>query len=246
MKKWILIFVGLFLIASTQLLAQAQKVYWISTGTAKIFRANPDGSDIERLVYGTYQPMGLALAKNIGKIYWTRPFQGKIMRANLDGTGVEEISSTSMFNQVWAIDVDEDGGKIYYSWYLQGKILRANLDGSGEEVIYEGRKIGPYIERILDIELDLTSGKMYWANNNNESITAALIRANLDGSNVEVLWESTDFTYQWGFDIDFAEGKIFWGSRPVNGTDIHSANLDGQIEYFSIIFLYNHSLGILK
>jgi hypothetical protein len=69
----------------------AGKMHWTDAGTAKIQRANLDGTGVEDLVTGVLGPHGIALDVAGGKMYWTDGQTHKIQRANLDGTEVEEL-----------------------------------------------------------------------------------------------------------------------------------------------------------
>ena len=84
-------------------------LYWTDAGsvgvfgnkipsTAKVQRANLDGSNIETLVSGLETPFGIALDVDGGKIYWTDadmdvPDTYKVQRANLDGSNIETLVS---------------------------------------------------------------------------------------------------------------------------------------------------------
>ena len=66
-------------------------------GTAKIQRANLDGSQVEDLITtGLSRPEGLALDGGRGKMYWTDWSTAKIQRANLDGSQVEDLITTGL------------------------------------------------------------------------------------------------------------------------------------------------------
>ncbi len=68
------------------------KMYWTSPSTARIRRANLDGTKIEDIVTeGLINPHQIVLDTAAGKIYWTDKFTRKVQRANLDGTDVEDI-----------------------------------------------------------------------------------------------------------------------------------------------------------
>ena len=83
------------------------KMYWTEHGsdsnsrspehdTAKIRRANLDGSDIQDLVNARAgRPEDIALDLGSSKMYWTDWIASKIRRANLDGSVVEEVISGS-------------------------------------------------------------------------------------------------------------------------------------------------------
>ena len=78
------------------------KIYWTNAGsvgvfgnkipsTAKVQRANLDGSNIETLVTELETPVGIALDVDGGKMYWTDAGTGNVQRANLDGSNIETL-----------------------------------------------------------------------------------------------------------------------------------------------------------
>ncbi len=73
------------------------KMYWTDDITAKIQRANLDGSSVEDLVTtGLNAPQGIAVDPASGKMYWTDIATHKIQRANLDGSNVEDLVTTGL------------------------------------------------------------------------------------------------------------------------------------------------------
>ena len=153
-------------------------MYWTDLNTAKIQRANLDGSGVEDLVTsGLSGPLGLALDVGAGKMYWTDWETNKIQRANLDGSGVEDLV-TSGLSVPLGLALDVGAGKMYWTDTGTGKIQRANLDGSGVEDLVTSGLNYPF-----GLALDVGAGKMYWADSNANKIQ----RANLDGSGVEDL-----------------------------------------------------------
>ena len=218
-------------------------IYWtdVITGSSKIQRANLDGSNIETLFIIENRISNPTLDVNGGKIYWTankyRVGQ-RIQRANLDGSNIETLVIN---NNISNLALDVDGGKIYwindvywpddvYNFGGSGdrgdKIRRANLDGSNIETLVLTEN------RISDIILDSTEGKMYWADTKNFPNNEHKIqRANLDGSNIETLFTVLD-NYLHGLALDVDGGKIYWTEIFVssfgNYSKIQRANLDGS------------------
>lgn len=66
-------------------------LYWTARFDGTIQRADPDGGNVEDLVTGLTEPMGLALNADSRKLYWTDPSEGIIRRADLDGSAVETV-----------------------------------------------------------------------------------------------------------------------------------------------------------
>ena len=95
------------------------------------------------------------------------------------------------------------------------RIQRAEIDGSNvEDLVTTG------LRDPIDIALNLTEGRMYWADQGTDKIQ----RANLDGSNVEDLITTLD--YPVGLALDVVAGKMYW--TDMNRDRIQRANLDGS------------------
>ena len=157
------------------------KMYWSIWNPGKIRRANLDGTNVEDLITGLKEPEDIDLDLSGGKIYWTDTATNKIQRANLDGSNIEDLVTVGLSHPL-GLTLDVAGGKIYWTntsfWPWGGpgvdKISRANLDGTNlEDLVTTGFSIAH------GIALDVSAGKMYWADGGKIS------RANLDGSNVE-------------------------------------------------------------
>ena len=124
-----------------------------------------------------------------------------------------------MKDNIWSISggriaLDVAGGKMYWTNGETNSIFRANLNGTSSEEVLK-----LFVGTPLDIALDVAGGKMYWTQwEGNASIS----RANLDGSNVELLINPGD---RRGIALDVAGGKMYW----TDGRDgIGMANLDGS------------------
>ena len=186
------------------------KLYWTTGG--KIQRGDLDGSNIEDVI--NQEAVSIALDAMNDRIYWIHAETG-IFRANLDGTNIEHLRQ----DKIWEISggriaLDVAGGKMYWSNGITNSIFRANLDSSNPEEILKLLVGTP-----LDIALDVESGKIYWTQwQGNASIS----RANLDGSNVELLINPGD---RRGIALDVAGGKMYW----TDGREgIGMSNLDGS------------------
>ena len=112
-----------------------------------------------------------------------------------------------------------DAQTIYWTDIGSSKIQRVDLSaGVGvEDLLTMGRVFTP-----VDIVLDQAGGKMYWT----ESAPADFMiqRANLDGTNVELL--VTGLVNPSGIALDVAGGKMYW--TDIGTGKIQRANLDGS------------------
>jgi len=204
-------------------IADAQKIYWTDRGSSKIQRANLDGTDVEDLlVTSVYEPVSIALDVARGKMYWTEasPADFMISRANLDGTNLEFLV-TGLFEPS-GIALDTIAGKVYWTDVGTGKISRMNVDfGGGEDIVDD-----PSLDAI-EIALDVPAGKLYWTGSTPSG--SKIFRANLDGTNMQVL--VTSLLSASGIALDTSRGKMYWTDR--GASKIQRANLDGsQVEDF--------------
>ena len=187
------------------------KMYWTDWGTQTIRRANLDGSQVEDLVStglyfsGLARPHSLALDVDGGKMYWADGNAAKIQRANLDGRQVETL----------VIGIDQNF-RSPVTWDHPDSFGSLLTFGFGFRSSVEDNSMCP-----VGIALDVGGGKMYWTDECWDTIS----RANLDGSQVEILTRSV--TRPVGIALDVGGGKMYWTDRG-DTTKISRANLDGS------------------
>jgi hypothetical protein len=156
----------------------------------------------------------------------------RIHSMNPDGSGRKTIVTDCRWCD--GIVVDVEAGHIYWTNMgvpnlNDGSIERADLDGGNRRVIVpQGATHTP-----KQVHLDKPNGKLYWCDREGMRV----MRANLDGSQVETLVETgrgdTDRRDQrrWcvGITVDPKQGKIYWTQKgPDNGGEgrIFRANID--------------------
>ena len=192
--------------------SEAVKIYWTDAYSKKIQRADLDGSNVEDLVTGLNEPIGLALDAMGRKMYWTDKGTDKIHRANLDGSQVEDL--VAGLREPRRVALDPAGGKMYWADATTDKIQRANLDGTDIEDLVTG------LVEPRGLALDIPGGRMYWTDRSANRIQ----RANLDGTRIEDLL--TGLREPVGLALDLAGRKIYWADSTTDR--IHRANLDGS------------------
>jgi len=215
----------LFIVLGLASPAVAQMMYWTSDSGQSIHRASIDGGQIEDLVTGEPDPVGLALDIFAGKMYWSERFGG-IRRANLDGSAAETVIEMDSSFGPRGVALDVGAGKIYWVCDTADTIQRANLDGSDIETLHTAQAPAG----LLGITLDTEAGKMYWG----DSSSATISRADLDGSNVEVIVDSGSLTPYY-IEADLVAGHLYWTDYYYNA--IHRANLDGS-DHVTLIDTY--------
>ena len=196
-----------------------RKIYWSENYTAKIQRANLDGSNIENIVTG-----------------YDLPPQGGRMsircrNRKCEGTATPKDGAPINLTHEQLIDpnciaIDTDAKKINWGNGHLDIFQRANFDGSDiEDLTIEERillfdiKMKQWLHP-LNIELDLEAGKIYWT----DAYGSKIQRANLDGSDAEDL--VTDMRTAYGLALDLSERKMYW-TNTVTGK-IQRAFLNGN------------------
>ena len=178
--------------------AVGKKLYWSgwawinNSAVSFIVRANLDGSNMERLIYSAYRPM---VDEARRKLYFqfVFPFGPEgFFRSNLDGSDKELLFRYDRPFQ--DLLLDSAGQKLYYTIDGNKAIRRLNLDGS-EETLIE-RAAPP-----RHLAVDSVGKKIYWMEDTRNRLEKSgdeiVYRANLDGSNIEVVL--TEDAYKGGF-----------------------------------------------
>jgi len=135
---------------------------------------------------------------------------------------------------------NSDGGKIYFVDADMktggGAVKMIDADGSNEKLL-----VGKESGQPDGIEVDVEGGKMYWTSMGpggaaDQSVAindGRIMRANLDGTDVETLVPRGITTTPKQLTLDVSGGKVYWCDRGDVGKDnvnpkIMRANLDGS------------------
>jgi DNA-binding beta-propeller fold protein YncE len=159
---------------------------------------------------------------------------GRVLTANPDGTDLKTIVSEGR-KLPDGVVVDVEARHLYWTnmgnpGANDGSIDRSDLDGTNvTNIIPSGGTFTP-----KQLQLEKASGKLYWSDREGMRV----MRANLDGSNIETLVDTAagdprpgrDMT-KWcvGLAVDAKGGKVYWTQK---GTDngnvgrICRANID--------------------
>ncbi len=166
------------------------------------------------------------------ELFYVEYNAGFIRKLTLDGSGTVSnvLDLTGIAGPGLAID--QAGGKIYFSDFEvtgEGKIWRMNLDGTGLESIVTGL-VDPY-----GIALDLTAGKVYWADDDGN-----ISRANLDGTNLQTGIVNIAGGQMRAVALDPANNKMYF--YEVNLENLYVANLDGSNPSILISGVYGYAI----
>lgn len=171
--------------------------------------------------FGTKLELASGRSGRVGRLFVLELSGGRIHVMNPDGSDRKVIVTECRLPDGIAIDVE--AGHIYWTnmgvpQLNDGSIERADIDGQNRTVIVpEGGTFTP-----KQIQLDKKNGKLYWCDREGMRV----MRANLDGSQVETLVEAgrgdadrRDQT-RWcvGITIDLERRQIYWTQKgPDNG-----------------------------
>ncbi len=151
-------------------------------------------------------------------VYWTDakevpPRAPGLYRASTR-TGVAELVAPSL--SATGLGYDAVNQKLYWVQRIgEEQIFRTNLDGSDLETVTD--ELGD----TRGVAVDPLGGKVYWA----PASRAEIRRANLDGSEPEVIYQGQLGETTWDVAVDPGGGKVYWTT--LNQGSIRRADLDG-------------------
>ncbi len=169
-----------------------------------------------------------------GRLFFLSASSGQVFAANPDGSDLKVIVSEGR-RIPDGIVVDKEAGHLYWTNMgnpngNDGSIERANLDGSNpSHIVPPGGTFTP-----KQLQLDKKSRRLYWSDREGMRI----MRANLDGSKVETLVDTSDGdarpgkdSKKWcvGIALDVERGKVYWtqkGAEKAGQGRIFRANIE--------------------
>ena len=159
------------------------------------------------------------------KIYWNGggPESGHswVKRANTDGTSVETVLDGQYNNGFRGIAFDIAGGYLY-GGDGSPSMFRASSDGTGRENLSVSH-------HVTDVEVDAVNGKVYWSSATQSSSDRRILRANLDGTNVQTLATIPYLDICMGLALDVPANKLYYSYDRYSNHhgEIRVANTDG-------------------
>ncbi|MEP7265754.1 MAG: PKD domain-containing protein [Bacteroidota bacterium] len=167
-------------------------------------------------------------------IYFIEYGNNLIKKLPLDGLGVHTTVLDITGKAGVGLAYDNANDKIYFSDFEvtgSGNIWRVNGDGTGLQSIASGLT-DPY-----GIALDLTNGKIYWADD-----LGNISRSNLDGTNLQTGIVNIASGQMRAVALDVPNNKMYF--YEVNGENLYVANLDGSNPVVLISGSYGYSIAV--
>jgi DNA-binding beta-propeller fold protein YncE len=157
-------------------------------------------------------------AKTVGRLFFLDLATGRVLSSNPDGSDLKTIVSEGR-KLPDGIVVDVAGGHIYWTNMgnpsaNDGTIDRADLDGRNvTNIVPPGATWTP-----KQLQFDAKNGKLYWSDREGMRV----MRANLDGSKIETLVDTSQGDARPGADLrkwcvgialDVEGGKFYWTQK---------------------------------
>ncbi|MEL6560658.1 MAG: PKD domain-containing protein [Bacteroidota bacterium] len=197
-----------------------EELYYTDDDHSTLYKNNLEGTDQSEIATGLNGGRDIALDILKNKAYVIERSSDQITEIDLTNNSTSSIYSVSddpFF--LLPVGLDFHNGKLYATAvdFDAETVWAGGTDGSGisKIITFDGGGFG------YGIEVDKVNDKIYFDDNDGGQI----LRANLDGSNIEKVGNTTDRTY--GIAIDSESGKYYWAGR--DGI-IRVANLDGSEE----------------
>ena len=152
-------------------------MYWVEAGTetAGIHRAHLDGSAKEHFLRESVNTC--AVDGQNGILYYVTPdHNGRLFRMRTDDGGGETLIAEGA-RSGWALTESPNGRELFWTAISEGKILRADV--TTHQIAVAIQNADP-----VALAINPVDNKVYW---NSPPMTPALWRANLDGSQMEML-----------------------------------------------------------
>ena len=153
-----------------------------------------------------------------GRLFFLDLGAGRMLSANPDGSGLQVVLEEGRKFPDGLV-IDAAAGHLYWTnmgnfKVNDGSILRSDLDGKHmTTIIPPGGTFTP-----KQLQLDNVNGKLYWSDREGMRV----MRANLDGSNIETLVDTSRGDARPGADsrkwcvgiaVDPADGKFYWTQK---------------------------------
>ena len=191
-----------------------------------VFRVESTSPGVPTALYstgiGSVEDIHVDLAN--GRLYWVEtrgtPATSVFRAADLNGSNLQTLLTLPSSDRAFSLAVDVPNQHIYFGPIADRGVWRMDFDGMNTtKLVDTGTNL------VRGIELDLASGKVYWAES---SATGRVRRADLNGSNAEDLFTNLGFSDD--LELDLNSGLVYFLNRPSGGgaQSIQRGNLDGS------------------
>jgi hypothetical protein len=199
----------------------AETVFWTEhplVYAPQLWRSDSNGSDQRPLSYAPILSLQVDAANRT--LYGSEFIQEQYFRSGLDGSAFDPYPIA--FSRPLGLAIDSSNGGIYIGGDEGRCICRIPLDFSDQDQVAVIRNL-EYHQRMTSLALDPVEGKLYWTIPQGDE---RILRANVDGTELEVVLDHYGGYSASGIALDIAGRKIYWADP--EGQAIRRANLDGS------------------
>jgi len=203
---------------STCKVDQSGNIYWADRTDKSIYKADPDGKNIKKIIATSGRPSGIAI-DNFGKrIFWSQWLEGKkygeIAYADFSGNNKTIlISKKSIVKSAKGLFYDYIYNKLYISDQSGGKIIVMDLKTHEITTL-------AYSKQPSEIVVDYKNRKIIWTDTVSDNISSI----NFDGSNKKTLIQfESKFSNPDSLTIDTSNDRLIYDYR----NTIETSSLDG-------------------
>ncbi len=208
------------------------KLYWTEPNVNEVQRINTNGSDFERYYFNPgATPNGIAIDQKSRYAYWTDESQANIIKGLINETTFSDLDTLidypNAVNGIGGIALDPSNHMMYFAYTAGNRVQRADYNAPTPIAVIEDLAT---INNPFGVALDLVRRKLYYTSNSlGASNTGTLTRANLDGTNKEILITQTapgPQRYMHDVKVDAKNGIVYWVFTEANGlATIYKANI---------------------
>ena len=156
-------------------------VYWVDKNEHLLEKSDLDGSNRSTLLdeNDLRFPDNLRIDLANNKLYWNGcsmdTSMDVICRCNPDGSNVETVVVAD-YGDIWSFDINPAENEIYYFWSdgTANDYIRIHTLSGSDQAADEGTEFhnfAPVYALVQDIKIDVNSGKIYWSDTANDSVS---------------------------------------------------------------------------
>ncbi|WKV13842.1 PKD domain-containing protein [Marivirga harenae] len=204
------------------------KIYYSDDDNGQVVRVNPDGSGEEIVAEGIAGPRGLAVNDDATKLFVADRGADEILSFDLS-TGEKTVlyDSADLANAIVDAEFQPAAFLPEGLTFHNGELFFTCVDFDAE-TLWKATADGASVSRLLDygeagfgyaVIVDTENDVLIF----DDADTNNLLAVNYDGSGIEEVVATDDYTY--GIGIDYVTSKIYWSTR--DGS-VKRANRDGS------------------
>jgi len=218
---------AVYVLVDIEVNTSTDELYWtqapgIPNGSG-IFKANLNGSGRQTVLEDFIN--GIAIDGVNDEIYYSESVTHVIHKASLSDISNGTVLVDEFLRNPITITIDKNGGRLFFlnEQFRDFLYVVSLADGSGLTAVASSDVYQP-----TRFAFDTLNNHIYWVNSKgplDEDESAAIMRADMDGSNITELISYPQVEKPFDLALDLSEGRMYWSDMSKRG--IYSAQLNG-------------------